>query len=433
MNLLARSELNFTLSSPTSRTQLEDFVKSLERNISASLRQSVAGSVEPYTILNGLSGCALFFGYAFKKYKEQALLDRSFELIEECIDHISEVEQPSLYQGFTGIAWAIRHLVEQGIYDPTSLETLNEIDTHIEKTIDVFSQHNYYSLMYGLIGHGVYFAESYRNQQGVSGNGTDPQKALAKIISEIADSSVRVGSGITWHDNTSLDYHREKKVIFNLGIPHGISGIVSFLSEMIELGIEVGKCKELLFGSLTWMLNQKSNFDGVSFYPSLIVDKEPKKITRLSWAYGDLCSSYALIQGIKHLGSGPWEAEARETVEITKKRDIQNSLIHVNPIDGQVNPGICTGSSGIVLMYMKINEYFNDQSITDLINFWISKNLNHQVGSQRDKLKIFTIDENKNVFWKTDTGFLEGLSGVGLTYLSLLDEDLGSWKRLLLL
>jgi lantibiotic modifying enzyme len=245
---------------------------------------------------------------------------------------------------------------------------------------------------------------------------------------------VRDSSGITWHDNTTLDYHREKKVIFNLGIPHGISGIICFLSEMIELGIEVGKCKELLFGSLTWMLNQKSNFDGISFYPSLIVDKESIKITRLSWAYGDLCSAYAFIQGAKHLGSGPWEAEARQTVEITKNRDIQNSLIHVNPIDGQINPGICTGSSGIILMYKKINEFFNDQSITDLMNFWVSKNFNHNLtDSERIELKVFTIDENKNVLWKTDTGFLEGLSGVGLTHLSLLDEDLGSWKRLLLL
>ena len=85
-------------------------------------------------------------------------------------------------------------------------------------------------------------------------------------------------------------------------------------------------------------------------------------------------------------------------------------------------------------MYKKINEFFNDQSITDLMNFWVSKNFNHNLtDSERIELKVFTIDENKNVLWKTDTGFLEGLSGVGLTHLSLLDEDLGSWKRLLLL
>jgi hypothetical protein len=140
-------------------------------------------------------------------------------------------------------------------------------------------------------------------------------------------------------DKTSLDYHPLSNIIYNLGIPHGVTGIVLFLSMMIDLDIEVETSKKLIRGSLKWLLGKKDDFSNISFYPSLFAEGDHTQITRLSWAYGDLCSAIALLQGYKHLNESQFLDEAFETVMITTKRDIPNSLIHTNAVDNLINPG----------------------------------------------------------------------------------------------
>lgn len=91
--------------------------------------------------------------------------------------------------------------------------------------------------MYGSMGHGVYFIEAYRNSED-SVSKERYARVLKKILYSLDKASIQTDEGITWVDNTSLDFHQSHKVIYNLGLPHGISGIASFLSTLIENKIE---------------------------------------------------------------------------------------------------------------------------------------------------------------------------------------------------
>jgi lantibiotic modifying enzyme len=157
---------------------LDQIILSIEGKINNSYESFIRDAEEPITLISGISGCALFYAYSFKKFHKSRFLEKTCELVDICIDKIAEIEQPSLYQGFTGIAWLIRHLVNQKIYDKSSLNILESIDEHIEKTIDTFISYKYYSLMYGLIGHGIYFTEALQNGQ----NEVVYRKSLEKLF-----------------------------------------------------------------------------------------------------------------------------------------------------------------------------------------------------------------------------------------------------------
>jgi len=407
---------------------------SIERCISKSYVKFNSTSDEPLTLISGYAGNALFYGYSYKKFQDDYLLNQAFNLINTCVERINEIEQPSLYQGFTGIAWVIRHLVNIGVLDKSSLENLLEIDKYIEKTVDVYEEHIYYSLMYGLIGHGIYFTEVERNRLLGSACSIDPRQNLSRIVKILDRCSIESKDGITWIDNTSLDYHKNKRVIYNLGIPHGVAGIASFLSEMINIDVEVETCKKLLRGNLYWLLSKKNNFSNIGYYPSLLADAESSKIARLCWAYGDLCSSLAFLKGFQCLNEKKFLDESYENLMITLKRDVGNSIIHINPDDNQINAGILKGASGVILLTKKLNEFFEIDEVESKIQFWINRVLSSQLSKHEvGDFKSFYIDEKEQSKWVIDTGFLEGLSGIGLTFLSLSDPKLNDWQKVLLL
>jgi hypothetical protein len=246
--------------------------------------------------------------------------------------------------------------------------------------------------------------------------------------------AIKTQHGLTWVDNTSLDYHKKQKIIYNLGMPHGISGVVSFLSEMVSLGIEIDKCNYLIKESLSWLLAEKKNFGGISYYPSLLVDDEPAKITRLSWAYGDLCSATAFLKGFHCLGEKRFLDESYECLMATTKRNVSNAIIHVNPEDNQINAGLLKGAGGVILMSKLLNDYFKNDIVEDKINYWIDRLLETQLrGKEIGYFKSFFINQNEETRWDVDTGFLEGLSGVGLLFLYLSDNDLKGWQKVMLL
>ena len=119
---------------------------------------------------------------------------------------------------------------------------------------------------------------------------------------------------------------------------------------------------------------------------------------------------------------------------ITLKRDVGNSIIHINPDDNQINAGILKGASGVILLTKKLNEFFEIDEVESKIQFWINRVLSSQLSKHEvGDFKSFYIDEKEQSKWVIDTGFLEGLSGIGLTFLSLSDPKLNDWQKVLLL
>jgi tetrahydromethanopterin S-methyltransferase subunit G len=86
------------------------------------------------------------------------------------------------------------------------------------------------------------------------------------------------------------------------------------------------------------------------------------------------------------------------------------------------------------LLYKSLNDYFKNDEIEKRIDFWVDNMLsNHIHEADMGNFKTFKINQKKETGWGTDIGFLEGLSGIGLTLIYLSDNKLNDWKRALLL
>ena len=68
------------------------------------------------------------------------------------------------------------------------------------------------------------------------------------------------------------------------------------------------------------------------------------------------------------------------------------------------------------------------------IEFWINRLLASQLNKvEIGDFKSLFINEKEETRWDVDTGFLEGLSGIGLTFISLTDNNLKGWQKVILL
>jgi Lanthionine synthetase C-like protein len=77
-----------------------------------------------------------------------------------------------------------------------------------------------------------------------------------------------------------------------------------------------------------------------------------------------------------------------------------------------------------------LNDYFQNDAIDEKTNFWIETMLNQFNTQEGSDYRCFMGEKSE---WEINTGFLAGLSGVGLTLLSLSDPELSDWKKVLLL
>ena len=78
-------------------------------------------------------------------------------------------------------------------------------------------------------------------------------------------------------------------------------------------------------------------------------------------------------------------------------------------------------------MYNFLYQRLGDKLYEESAIFWLNDTLN-RVNSINFENKINNTDQLNN-----DDSFLTGLSGVGLTLLSLIDKDCASWSEILLL
>lgn len=387
------------------------------------------------SVSSGFTGVALFYGYLAKHSGNNKYYDKCEQIMEFCIDHLNTSHEPSLYGGHTGVAWTIRNLVNLGAFDKSSLEILSDIDPVIEKSSGIFIKSQFYSLMYGLIGQGVYYLEMISNAN-LSNEAVDPFENLRKIVRALDHFSVNQDDTLTWIDHISTEDKNSKNPIYNLGIPHGVSGILCFLSIMHEMDIEKERAENLLRQGVKWLLKQKNNFYDISYYPSLIGAEYLPHLTRLGWSYGDLCVALALLRTSQVLKDKSLEEQALDTALISTKRNLKTAILYTKKENNfnYLDVGLCKGTAGIIMLYERFYDHFRDEALKKAQGFWL--NLTFEYKNPAGGIagyKAHISNDGEETHWTEDVAFLDGASGVGLSFISLINPGLKQWQRLLLL
>jgi len=391
------------------RTSIDDIVNALPD-------PSYAGIANP-SLAGGNAGLALLCGYlALTGYDDE---ENAVHFLEKAIQAVSTDQVgPTFYGGFAGIAWVAEHLQKQ--LQQLDEDANEEIDEVLKGFLQQSSWADDYDLISGLVGYGVYALDRLPRP--------DALKCLEHIIDHLAQKAEHNAKGITWRTSPDLlpDHQRKEapEGYYNLGLAHGVPGVIAFLGLACGAGIDVEKARSLLNGAVSWLLSQKLT-DAESTFTSWLVPSVESRDCRLAWCYGDAGLCAALLIAARSIGNSQWEEEAINIARRAALRPVKTA--------GAVDAGLCHGAAGIAHIFNRMFHATGDELFRDRAKFWFEQTLDmRRPGQGVAGYLAYHPDENGNEGWADDPGLLTGAAGIALALLAATTDVVPDWDRMLL-
>jgi len=404
------------------REQARAAVQSIATGILSTL--NVGGSkdkLSPHgvSLAGGKAGLAVFYYYLAKscshpekEHYEQA----SLELLREAVDALNVLPIPaSLYGGFTGIAWAVEHLAEIAAGE----EDVNEpIDDALIEYLGRSPWRFEYDLVNGLVGYGVYALERMPRASAV--------ECLAQIVDRLDETAIRNSQGVTWHTAPSLLPPWQQTLYpqgyYNLGLSHGVPGVIALLGEICAAEIATAKAKPLLYGAVDWVLSQRLPNGHKATFPAFAGDDFGDDDSRMAWCYGDPGVAAALLGAARCVNEPAWEREAIAIAVHALARPFDQT--------GVVDAGMCHGAAGLGHIFNRFFQATGELQLKEASQLWFSRTLEmRKAGEGVGDFTFFYPGEG----WRSDHCLLTGVAGIGLTLLAAIAPIEPRWDRIFLL
>ena len=226
----------------------------------------------------------------------------------------------------------------------------------------------------------------------------------------------------------------EKNELNNLGISHGICGIIAVMAKSIlflqEEEIQpatLQKYKATLQLITNHVINQKGEIGNFCFPYNV-----GETTSRLAWCYGDLSVCIALTWAALVL---PNKKEIDEIIKQTIKNSIgikdTDRLFRTHEQTQQFDLGLCHGVSGVYLVFKRLYEFYPSEELAEEIKR-LKKELDKEMkkGVENIIFPVVVKQEPLTFEWKNNLFFLEGLSGFLAAYHD--DELVKGWDAPLL-
>ncbi len=368
------------------------------------------------------AGLALFFGYLARVFPDAEYRSIALEWLDQAIDTLTtETLPPFLYEGFTEVAWVVEHLQQPGIGPDADLDLNEEIDEVLIEHLNQSPWNADYDLLRGLVGFGVYGLERHARPTG--------QECLEKVLDRLEETAQEVQEGLSWFTGPAILFpdHRERYPdgYYNLGVAHGVPGVVGLLGQMYRAGIETDRTRRLAEGAVRWVLAQKLQDTSISMFPDIICSGRESTPTRNAWCYGDLGIAAILLQAARCFDEPEWEQQAVEIALHAAGRTVEQSRV--------VDTGLCHGAAGLAHVFNRLYQATRDIRFQEAAIRWCQQTLRmRQPGQGIAGFTSYFPTENRANGWVPDPNFLTGAAGIGLALLAAITPIEPAWDRLLL-
>ncbi|HEY6908351.1 MAG TPA: lanthionine synthetase C family protein [Myxococcales bacterium] len=379
-------------------------IEALSR-IAADLREPVAG--QPFeTAMRALLHAGLRAGGLCD---DDAIAGR---LVSAALDATSACElTPWTQDGFCGVAWALDCASR---LDPELLveEEHPEVDAALEALVRNRAIRP--ELLYGLAGVGLYCVERARLAPA--------REIVEEIVCRLEECSAQDAEGRFWPVLQAMPVSRREAWQVNLGVAHGMPGIIAFLAAVQGGPAANARAGRLLSGAVRWLLAQRR--DGASFPDLVPLDgAAPLRATRTTWCYGDGGIAPVLLNAGAIAGNERWKREAMEVAIDAAGRQGRRA--------GIVDPGLCHGAAGLAQIFTRLSCDRTDPRFEGAAVRWIEDALDRELAGTGKFASWTRAAAGAEPAPEVDTSFLTGSTGIGLCLLSAAAPVEPAWDRML--
>lgn len=372
----------------------------------------VTHSTLDISLMEGTPGVVLFLNNYADYSKNENLNLKANQYYNDLIDKINNTEEPVSFtycDGLVGFLSFCNHFESENGED----YTVNDSSTDEFLAEIMFDDllKGEYDFLHNALGIFHYMVLKIQTSK------TPEHKIillsiLKKALELLEDVAIKDADGYRWDHPVYNHPVYSNKPFFNMGLAHGLPGILLIISSAHLLNIDNTRTERMINQSLKFILNHKGlQSNNVSQFQTYITtESELPYNSRLAWCYGDLSISLAILKAGKALKSDKIIQQALKiALKTLERRSVEDTAL----IDAE----FCHGTAGISHMY---GIWYQEQSIkefNDAQKYWLQETLGH--ARHPDGLAGFKTYIKDNA-WGTDIGMMKGIAGIGLVLISSL-------------
>jgi lantibiotic modifying enzyme len=378
---------------------LEEKLKEINQSLSNNYKNA-----DVFSLSRGQLGISLYFYNYYKCTLNESCFNISQEILYHSCNTLTERSTShKLFRELIDLGRYLLLLYKDKQVDQSIIPLLDEIDDIlIPFTLDKLKKNDFDPVV-GAISAGYYFLEKlkYLNEES-------SRKILVTIVDKIKSVAVEDNAGgVYWTSN----FRKENSV--ELGISHGVSGILLFLTRAYEA--RALNDKRFLIEGVNFVFGQQQDISKYSFFFPQEVGKQEKLLKVVNLAYGDLGVAYAIYEISKVI----CDDRLRETaIHIFKYYAKAESRIDYQVYDAN----LIYGSAGPAAFFRKLFAETNETLFEEAAYFWLNKTLAF-LSANKNEYAGF-IPYWNSVYPETLTSISEGITGIGLALLYFKDPEL---------
>lgn len=399
------------------------------------------------SLAGGYSGILLMFAELDYRFPDQNWDSAAHAYVLKIKEEIETkgISSLSLFGGLSGICFALRKASRSGTRYQKLIHTLDKY--LLEKIEDYY----FSPLRENLRKGSPSFKPQYDLMQGIAGVGVYglhclSDSALHSMVEEILLLLIgltkpiqRGGRSIPgWYVLLEDHFLQSEKTQypegnFNLGLSHGVSGVLAFLSAAMMRGIVLEGQHEAIERITSWIQKHRREYNGIFFWNNLVSFEEeigttqalhPSFPLRDAWCYGTPGTAYSLFLAGKALKDKELHQFALDSFLSIFQKNQNDWLL--------TSPTCCHGLSGLLLLTKKITQETKDENLVKKASSLTQLLLTFHHTDYPFGFRNLQLCKGEKFAEVDEAGLLEGAAGVLLTLLSGTGKSSG-WDAIFLI
>jgi hypothetical protein len=316
---------------------------------------------------------------------------------------------PALFSGACGVGWSIQHLAGG--------ETADRVCTAVDSAVVncLADWNSEYDLISGLVGIGIYALE-----RGEAGH-----VLAGRVLDQLERTAQPRGGGVAWFTRPDQLPEWQREVCpdgyWNLGVAHGIPGVVGLLARYVRHDVFASRARPLLEQATSYLLAAEPRGPGPRF-PGWHPASTPRSGRRVSWCYGDLGVACTVLAAAQACGRADWREEAIELAKNCAGADDDQIL----------DTGLCHGTAGAMHLFARLAYATGDAGFADEARRWLARTFAMRRHGEDYAGFPMRVPDAAGDRFEADATLLNGAPGVALALHAMISNVEPTWDRVLL-